>query len=406
MNYKLDKDLIDPGHLMGRDSPAVHGNLSEALTKKITPAISFDKDVTEGISELLEDDHNRERTRDLAEWTFPNDFSLIKSSAPPALSTGMKAADIPANVSEDEIEENNEPSNITTWHIVLTQEQRESVARRVNVEAGMLVVARQTRVKERQVMDTCTGARIRLVAGCVPILRDGRVVLVGSRKANSWVGLPKGGWEIDETLEEAAIRETFEEAGVLGVLGPCMSSFLVESGKAKSKRLDAKRETSNLRSSVVTPTPEHESPNGVNFCKLNALTPLWDTAPIGDRRTAVSTELDENARTHTCMTFFPLYVQQVKETWPECSRTRTAFPIEGMLQSLICCIVYLYRCLSQCHALNKYGRPSPPSEMQKRFVWFDQNCDGCLSTFNERAFINEWHDLGLKFVDFREEDCN
>uniref|UniRef100_M1B5F1 Diphosphoinositol polyphosphate phosphohydrolase n=1 Tax=Solanum tuberosum TaxID=4113 RepID=M1B5F1_SOLTU len=27
---------------------------------------------------------------------------------------------------------------------------------------------------------------------------------------------PKGGWEIDESLEEAASRETFEEAGVVG----------------------------------------------------------------------------------------------------------------------------------------------------------------------------------------------
>lgn len=26
----------------------------------------------------------------------------------------------------------------------------------------------------------------------------------------------QGGWEIDETLKDAALRETFEEAGVLG----------------------------------------------------------------------------------------------------------------------------------------------------------------------------------------------
>uniref|UniRef100_A0A7N0VIN1 Nudix hydrolase domain-containing protein n=1 Tax=Kalanchoe fedtschenkoi TaxID=63787 RepID=A0A7N0VIN1_KALFE len=29
---------------------------------------------------------------------------------------------------------------------------------------------------------------------------------------------PKGGWELDETIEEAAERETFEEAGVAGVI--------------------------------------------------------------------------------------------------------------------------------------------------------------------------------------------
>ena len=32
---------------------------------------------------------------------------------------------------------------------------------------------------------------------------------------DQWV-LPKGGWEIDETQREAALRETWEEAGVRG----------------------------------------------------------------------------------------------------------------------------------------------------------------------------------------------
>ncbi|MCI12140.1 nudix hydrolase 4, partial [Trifolium medium] len=27
---------------------------------------------------------------------------------------------------------------------------------------------------------------------------------------------PKGGWETDETMEQAALRETIEEAGVVG----------------------------------------------------------------------------------------------------------------------------------------------------------------------------------------------
>lgn len=35
------------------------------------------------------------------------------------------------------------------------------------------------------------------------------------RDPTKWV-LPKGGWEVDETLEDAALRETWEEAGVRG----------------------------------------------------------------------------------------------------------------------------------------------------------------------------------------------
>ncbi|KAF9361722.1 hypothetical protein BGX34_006965 [Mortierella sp. NVP85] len=72
-------------------------------------------------------------------------------------------------------------------------------------------VAREGR--DKQLYDN--GAR--LVAGCVPIDKQGRrVLLVGStKKKGEWV-LPKGGWENDETQEEAAARETWEEAGALG----------------------------------------------------------------------------------------------------------------------------------------------------------------------------------------------
>lgn len=49
---------------------------------------------------------------------------------------------------------------------------------------------------------------------CVAI-RDQSFLLVSSHNTkDKWV-LPKGGWEVDETVEEAAKRETFEEAGVV-----------------------------------------------------------------------------------------------------------------------------------------------------------------------------------------------
>ena len=68
----------------------------------------------------------------------------------------------------------------------------------------------------------------RKLACCIPIQRDGegsvpRVLLVSSR---STIGdaverslvFPKGGWEEHETVDEAAVREAFEEAGVSGRL--------------------------------------------------------------------------------------------------------------------------------------------------------------------------------------------
>ncbi|KAK9154638.1 hypothetical protein Sjap_002118 [Stephania japonica] len=52
----------------------------------------------------------------------------------------------------------------------------------------------------------------RLVAGCIPFkYRDSD----GSGDANSGM-IVEGGWENDETVEEAARREAFEEAGVRG----------------------------------------------------------------------------------------------------------------------------------------------------------------------------------------------
>ena len=56
----------------------------------------------------------------------------------------------------------------------------------------------------------------RLVAGVVPLSTDKtQVLLIQSTRRGGWV-LPKGGWETDEdTPQEAAIREAWEEAGVI-----------------------------------------------------------------------------------------------------------------------------------------------------------------------------------------------
>ncbi|KAG0009211.1 hypothetical protein BGZ80_002630 [Entomortierella chlamydospora] len=66
----------------------------------------------------------------------------------------------------------------------------------------------------------------RLVAGCVPIDKQGRRVLLvaSTRNDGEWV-LPKGGWENDETIEEAAARETWEEAGVIGKIVTHLGEF-------------------------------------------------------------------------------------------------------------------------------------------------------------------------------------
>lgn len=67
----------------------------------------------------------------------------------------------------------------------------------------------------------------RLVAGTVILNQDRTQVLVVSSEArpDCWV-LPKGGWETDEaTAAESALRETWEEAGAIGTIGPSLGTI-------------------------------------------------------------------------------------------------------------------------------------------------------------------------------------
>lgn len=84
--------------------------------------------------------------------------------------------------------------------------------------------ARVGREKQRFKMDR-TGSNCRLTAVGVPLVLlesvddSGHpqlgVVIVTSRKHEGRWTLPKGGWERDETLEQCAVRESEEEAGVV-----------------------------------------------------------------------------------------------------------------------------------------------------------------------------------------------
>jgi diphosphoinositol-polyphosphate diphosphatase len=80
-----------------------------------------------------------------------------------------------------------------------------------------VLVARQGR--ELQRYSTSTGGRI--VVGCIPyrVRGDGgaelEVLVISSQKGHGMM-FPKGGWELDESVDDAARREALEEAGVRG----------------------------------------------------------------------------------------------------------------------------------------------------------------------------------------------
>lgn len=88
-----------------------------------------------------------------------------------------------------------------------------------------MVCARQGRLRQRY--EGC----YRLVSGCIPyklkeddgdkscqdVLGRLQVLMISTPKRSDLI-FPKGGWEDDESIDEAACREAFEEAGVRGVI--------------------------------------------------------------------------------------------------------------------------------------------------------------------------------------------
>ncbi|KAG6410435.1 hypothetical protein SASPL_128495 [Salvia splendens] len=97
----------------------------------------------------------------------------------------------------------------------------------------------------------------RLVVGCIPyrikqsnkiegsLIEDLEVLLISSQKSSSMM-FPKGGWELDEEIELAALRETLEEAGVIGSLEHKLGEWIF-----KSKRQEKSHEAS-MYSLLVT----------------------------------------------------------------------------------------------------------------------------------------------------------
>uniref|UniRef100_M8CUD0 Nudix hydrolase 21, chloroplastic n=1 Tax=Aegilops tauschii TaxID=37682 RepID=M8CUD0_AEGTA len=91
-----------------------------------------------------------------------------------------------------------------------------------------MMVARQGR--ELQRYSASTGGCI--VVGCIPyrVREDNNeveVLVICSRKKGASAGVlfPKGGCELDESMDKAARPEALEEAGVRGETGPSLGRW-------------------------------------------------------------------------------------------------------------------------------------------------------------------------------------
>jgi len=220
-----------------------------------------------------------------------------------------------------------------------------------------------------------------LVVGCIPVLKNGNILMVSASKKAEWI-LPKGGWELDESMEESAIRETFEEAGVIGVLGPKLSEHKYETRKARLKRLSFEEKLKKGNAEVpdsefssgwsdvsqlseydhlLTEKVAEEQTNGdssksenpkktgvhVTFQESSETSeiPLVDGGvDVGKMRQVLSSDkvgpFDEISSdssfsyTHVLLNLFPLYVTEVKDAWPESRRVRRAMNIDEAIERL------------------------------------------------------------------------
>lgn len=218
----------------------------------------------------------------------------------------------------------------------------------LNRRALLRTASRQGRESQRWSTEADTNQRVRLVTGCVPILKDGRILFVSASRKLEWI-LPKGGWERDESLEESAVRETFEEAGVLGTLGPQLTPIQYETRKSKKRRKDMAdllKKTKDFltdESEGSTKDPLHITTNTIASPSIaDPGTILSDAVVNRIRESKPSKRSDEtssnasDSSTYSLvrMTLFPLYVSEVKDQWPESGRFRKTVHIDEAIEML------------------------------------------------------------------------
>ncbi|CAA2973415.1 nudix hydrolase 18, mitochondrial-like [Olea europaea subsp. europaea] len=81
----------------------------------------------------------------------------------------------------------------------------------------------------RQVVG-CIPYRYKSVNGKSAVDEDAiEVLLISSQRKGKGMLFPKGGWEEDESIKDAALRETVEEAGVLGDVGSELGKWCFQS---------------------------------------------------------------------------------------------------------------------------------------------------------------------------------
>lgn len=223
----------------------------------------------------------------------------------------------------------------------------------INMKVTSQKISRNGRLTQRWATDPQSQRVYRMVTGCVPIVEGGKILFVSANRKPEWI-LPKGGWENDEALEESAIRETYEEAGVLGILGPRLNEIEYETRKSKKRRLHLEEAQKRAKMAFETHavSPDRQGWDTTATTSTSSDIPDTIAESSGEEAIHVSNEVMARIRgqarpsdetcsvasdcstsyTHVRMTLFPLYVSEVRAEWPECGRFRKAVDIDEAIR--------------------------------------------------------------------------
>ena len=227
--------------------------------------------------------------------------------------------------------------------------------------------SRQGRSLQRWLVHSPSNELVRQVAGTIPITKDGRIILISASRKKEWI-LPKGGWDSDETKEECALRETFEEGGLVGKLGGSLEPIDYESGKSKKramKELTKELMTSGESGTEITKAgssegvkeqrtgQDHEESSRPSLppCPKRFKTEFSSSptgpelllASVARSKSSDSTSSSNTVSDASCTTaepyysyirlnLFPLYVSSVESEWPEKGRLRKLVDIDEAIR--------------------------------------------------------------------------
>jgi ADP-ribose pyrophosphatase YjhB (NUDIX family) len=117
----------------------------------------------------------------------------------------------------------------------------------------------------------------RLVVTTIPITDDGRVVLLrrGIEPGKGWWAQPGGFLEVDETVTESAIRETFEETGLVVKPGEIIGLYTRLEAAVVVLAFEAEVVSGEFRTNPEALEIEAFAPEAIPWSRIAFSTTMW-----------------------------------------------------------------------------------------------------------------------------------